>query len=121
MQTTPLARRKFVVVLAVVTLISGCNSGDLGTERQVSAVQRVDSLCSPYSFSNERIKDLGLDICTDGRVFDWDGNYRGRVVSRNKIRLTVRWLNVEPTESEFETFTVQRRSCRASGLRKDCA
>ena len=113
-------------MISATALLASCMSEGTTTQRSVNTVQRGDGICSPYSISNARTLQagfeygVGFDLCTDGRVFNWDGNYRG-TFSQEGGQVTINWNDAGPVwHHRVGTYNAELVNCRASGRLSDC-
>ncbi len=112
-------------ILACIILLSACSTEEPGqatTAASVpdSAITRGKGICRPYSISNDRRKDVGFDLCTDGRVFNWDGDFRGTFVTSGSGLVTINWNDTGPWWDRVETYSIRSVRCRGDGELRDC-
>lgn len=97
---------------ALVFGISACEPTEPATEEDPVT-------CTPYSIVNERINGLGMDLCSDGSVVNWDGLHVGVVEAVEGSTVTINWSGGPVLGSE--TFEAHSTACRQGGLLKDCS
>lgn len=108
--------KALVGVTALVT-VAACFGGPA-----VNTVNRGGGTCSPFNISNDRLAGIGIDLCTDGNVYNWNGVLAGSYSSAGSDMVSITWTGGgiaggPPTE----TYTSTALLCRASGTLADCA
>ena len=98
--------------LAVVFGLSAC-------EPIEPAVEEDSVTCTPYSLVNERVNGLGMDLCSDGTVVNWDGLQVGVVEAVEGSTITINWSGGPILGSE--TFEGHPTACRQDGTLRDCS
>ena len=101
----------FTSAIALALGLSAC-------EPTEPAVEGDPATCTPYSLVNERVNGLGMDLCTDDSVVNWDGMHVGVVESVEGSTITINWSGGLILGSE--TFKGQAIACRQDGTLKDC-
>lgn len=119
-------RKPILACAAALTTLAACQHTDpTPADRKPAAETRDD--CTPHGLENERLRaagidGLGMDICDDGRVVNWDGNDAGQVMARDGNRITVLWRPGHGGAGYTGTDTVIATpvECRMSGTPADC-
>jgi hypothetical protein len=83
------------------------------------AVEEDPVTCTPYGLVNDRVNGLGMDLCSDGSVVNWDGLLVGHVIAVEGDSVTIKW-SLGSNAGATETFIGRASTCRQDGTLKDC-
>lgn len=98
--------------LAAAALVAGCVESS-GPQFVNADPQSTEVVCYPHSLTDNRMTDVGFDLCTDGKVFNWDGLHRGYVVAQDGNTVTIQWNDaIEGLHDETGVYRITRLNSR---------
>ena len=115
-----------IAFLVSAALLSACQTDVAATGPADVPGDEVEN-CTPYQLSNDRLTSagrpwMGMDLCRDGNVVNWDGNRVGRIVATDGNLVTIDWRPGAGGDGFSGTDTVEatQASCRSAGELRDC-